>query len=55
MLHWAMALLVVALGAAILGFGGLAGSAVPVAKVVCLVAISLFLVSAVAQLLRHRL
>jgi uncharacterized membrane protein YtjA (UPF0391 family) len=54
MLHWAMALLVVALGAAIVGFGGIWVSAAPIAKTVCLVAVSLLLASAVAQLLRPR-
>jgi uncharacterized membrane protein YtjA (UPF0391 family) len=54
MLNWALALLVVALAAAIVGFGGSAGAAVPVAKTVCGVAVGLFLASALAQLMRHR-
>jgi uncharacterized membrane protein YtjA (UPF0391 family) len=54
MLGWALAFLVVALVAAILAFGGIAGAAVSIAKTVFFVAIVLFLISAVAQLVRGR-
>jgi uncharacterized membrane protein YtjA (UPF0391 family) len=54
MLGWALAFLVVALVAAILGFGGIAGTAVSIAKLIFFVAIVLFLISAVAQLVRGR-
>jgi uncharacterized membrane protein YtjA (UPF0391 family) len=53
MLGWALAFLVTALIAAILGFGGIAGTAVSIAKIIFLVAIVLFLISAVAQLVRR--
>ena len=54
MLNWALAFLMIALVAAILGFGGIAGTVVSIAKIVCFVAIALFLASAVAQLMRSR-
>jgi uncharacterized membrane protein YtjA (UPF0391 family) len=54
MLNWALAFLAIALAAAILGFGGVAGTAVSIAKTVFFVAIVLFLLSAVAQLMRGR-
>jgi uncharacterized membrane protein YtjA (UPF0391 family) len=47
MLNWAILFLVVALVAAVLGFGGIAGVAVELAKVVFFVAIVLFLISLV--------
>ena len=47
MLNWAITFLVVALIAAVLGFGGIAGTAVELAKIVFYVAIVLFLVSLV--------
>ena len=54
MLGWALAFLVIALVAAILGFGGIAGTAVSIAKIIFAVAIILFLISAVAHLVRGR-
>ncbi len=45
MLSWAITFLVIALIAAVLGFGGIAGVAVGLAKIVFFVAIVLFLVS----------
>jgi uncharacterized membrane protein YtjA (UPF0391 family) len=54
MLGWALAFLLVALVAAVLGFGGIAGTAVGIAKVIFLIAIVLFLVSAVAHFVRGR-
>ncbi len=46
MLSWAIAFLVIALIAAALGFGGVAGTAIVAAKLVFAVAIIAFLVSA---------
>lgn len=47
MLNWAITFLVIALIAAVLGFGGIAGVAVELAKIVFFVAIVLFLISIV--------
>jgi len=52
MLGWALTCLIVALVAAILGFGGLAGASVALAKTIFFVAIVLFALSAVAHLVR---
>jgi uncharacterized membrane protein YtjA (UPF0391 family) len=54
MLGWAVTFLIIALSAAILGFGGIAGIAVEAAKIVFFVAIVLFVVSAIAGVLRGR-
>lgn len=54
MLGWALTFLVVALIAAILGFGGIAGTAVGIAKLIFFVAIVLFLVSAIVGAVRGR-
>ncbi len=54
MLGWALTFLVVALIAAVLGFGGIAGTAIGIAKIIFFVAIVLFLISAVFGLLRGR-
>ena len=54
MLGWAVTFLVVALVAALLGFGGVAGTAMEAAKLVFFVAIVLFAVSAVIGLMRGR-
>ena len=54
MLSWALAFLVVAIIAAIFGFGGIAGTAVSIAKLIFFVAIVLFLISAVMHLIRGR-
>ena len=53
-LGWAVTFLVVALVAALLGFGGIAGTAMEAAKLVFFVAIVLFAISAVIGLLRGR-
>ena len=45
MLHYAVVFLVIALVAAVLGFGGLAGASVGIAKILFLVFIVLFVVS----------
>jgi uncharacterized membrane protein YtjA (UPF0391 family) len=54
MLGWAVTFLIVALVAAVLGFGGIAAFAVDIAKIVFFVAIVLFVVSAVIALIRGR-
>jgi uncharacterized membrane protein YtjA (UPF0391 family) len=51
MLNWVVTLLIVALIAALLGFGGIAGAAVEIAKVIFFIAILLFLVAVVAGLI----
>ena len=52
MLSWAITFLVIALIAAVLGFGGLAGAFVGIAKILFLVFLVLFLVSLVVPRLR---
>ena len=53
--HWTlMSFLVIALIAALLGFGGIAGTAVGIAKIIFFVAIVLFLISAIAGAFRGR-
>jgi uncharacterized membrane protein YtjA (UPF0391 family) len=54
MLGWALIFLVVALIAAVLGFGGIAGMSMEIAKIIFFVAILLFAISAVVGLLRGR-
>jgi uncharacterized membrane protein YtjA (UPF0391 family) len=54
MLGWALTFLIVALIAAVLGFGGIAGFAVEIAQIIFFVAIVLFLISAVVALARGR-
>ena len=54
MLGWAITFLIVALVAAVLGFGGIAGTAVEIAKLIFFLAIVLFAISAVVGLLRGR-
>jgi len=54
MFGWAITFLIVALIAAVLGFGGIAGFAVEAAKLIFFVAILLFVISAVVGLLRGR-
>jgi uncharacterized membrane protein YtjA (UPF0391 family) len=54
MLGWAITFLIVALVAAVLGFGGVAAFAVDAAKIVFVVAIILFVVSALMTLIRGR-
>ena len=54
MLGWAVTFLVVALIAAVLGFGGIAGFAVEAAKLIFFVALILFAISAVVGLVRGR-
>jgi uncharacterized membrane protein YtjA (UPF0391 family) len=54
MMGWAVTFLIVALIAAVLGFGGIAGVAIEAAKLVFFVALILFAISAVVGLLRGR-
>ena len=54
MFGWALTFLIVALIAAILGFGGIAGFAVEIAKIIFFVALVLFVVSALFGLVRGR-
>jgi uncharacterized membrane protein YtjA (UPF0391 family) len=53
MLNLVVTLLIIALIAAVLGFGGIAGAAVEIAKIVFFVALVLFLVTALAGVLRR--
>jgi uncharacterized membrane protein YtjA (UPF0391 family) len=53
LLHWAVVFLVVALVAAFLGFGGVAGTAMSGAQLLFWVAIVLFVVSALAGIIRR--
>ena len=54
MLRWALTFLVIALLAAGLGFSGVAGTAVGIAKILAAVFIVLFLVSLVMHAVRGR-
>jgi uncharacterized membrane protein YtjA (UPF0391 family) len=53
MLSWVVTFLVVALIAGILGFGGIAGVSIEIAKTIFFIAVVLFLVSAVVGLARR--
>ena len=54
MLSWVVTFLVVALIAGILGFGGIAGASIEIAKMIFFIAVVLFLISAVIGLVRGR-
>jgi len=54
MLSWVVTFLVIALIAGILGFGGIAGASIEIAKAVFFIAVLLFLISAVVGLVRGR-
>ncbi len=54
MLNWALAFLVVEIIAAIFGFGGIAASAVEIAKIIFIVFLVLFLVAALMSVLRGK-
>ena len=54
MLSWVITFLVIALIAGILGFGGIAGASIEMAKIVFFIAVVLFLISAVVGLARGR-
>jgi uncharacterized membrane protein YtjA (UPF0391 family) len=52
MLSWVVTFLIIALVAGLLGFGGIAGASMEIAKIVFFVAIVLFAVSALVGLMR---
>ena len=54
MLGWALTFLIIALIAAALGFGLIAGVAIEIAKIVFFVAIVLFAISAIVGLVQGR-
>lgn len=54
MLYWAAVFFVIALVAAVFGFGGIAGGAISIAKILFFVFLILFLVSLVAGLFTGR-
>ena len=54
MLSWVVTFLIVALIAGILGFGGIAGVSIEIAKTIFFIAVVLFIISAVVGLARGR-
>lgn len=54
MLSWVVTFLIIALVAGLLGFTGIAGASIEIAKIVFFVAIVLFLISAVMSIVRGR-
>ena len=54
MLGWVVTFLIVALIAGILGFGGIAGASIEIAKIIFFIAVVLFLVTAVMGVARGR-
>jgi uncharacterized membrane protein YtjA (UPF0391 family) len=54
MLGWVLTFLVVALIAGVLGFGGIAGASMEIAKIIFFVAVVLFLISIIFGALRGR-
>jgi uncharacterized membrane protein YtjA (UPF0391 family) len=54
MLSWVVTFLIIALIAGVLGFGGVAGASIEIAKIIFFIALVLFLISAVAHLSRGR-
>jgi len=54
MLGWVVTFLIVALVAGILGFGGVAGASIEIAKIIFFIAVILFVVSAVVGIARGR-
>jgi uncharacterized membrane protein YtjA (UPF0391 family) len=54
MFGWVVTFLIIALIAGVLGFGGIAGASIEIAKVIFVIAIILFLISAVVGLVRGR-
>ena len=51
MLNWAVAFLVIALVAALFGFGGIVGAAVGIAKILFFIFVALFAISLVMSLI----
>ncbi len=54
MLGWVITFLILALIAGVLGFGGVAGASVEMAKIVFFIAVVLFLLSAALKIFRGR-
>lgn len=54
MLNWVITFLVIALIAGVLGFGGIAGASIEIAKIIFFIALILIVVSAVVGFLRGR-
>jgi uncharacterized membrane protein YtjA (UPF0391 family) len=54
MLYWALMFLIVALVAAIFGFGGIASTATGIAQVLFVVALIMFVVSLLAGFMRRK-
>jgi uncharacterized membrane protein YtjA (UPF0391 family) len=54
MLGWVVTFLIIALIAGVLGFGGIAGASVEIAKIIFVIALILFLVSAIFGIVRGR-
>jgi uncharacterized membrane protein YtjA (UPF0391 family) len=54
MLSWVVTFLVIALIAGVLGFGGIAGVSIEIAKAIFFIAVVLFLITAVVGLARGR-
>ena len=54
MLGWVLTFLVVALIAGVLGFGGIAGASIEIAKIIFFIAVVLFLVSIIFGAFRGR-
>jgi uncharacterized membrane protein YtjA (UPF0391 family) len=54
MLGWVVTFLIVALVAGVLGFGGVAGASIEIAKIIFFIAVVLFVVSAVVGFARGR-
>jgi uncharacterized membrane protein YtjA (UPF0391 family) len=54
MFGWVVTFLIVALIAGVLGFGGVAGASIEIAKIIFFIAVVLFLVSALVGVARGR-
>jgi uncharacterized membrane protein YtjA (UPF0391 family) len=54
MFGWVVTFLIVALIAGVLGFGGIAGASIEIAKAIFFIAVVLFIISAVIGLIRGR-
>jgi uncharacterized membrane protein YtjA (UPF0391 family) len=54
MLGWVVTFLIIALIAGILGFGGIAGASIEIAKAIFFIAVVLFIISAVIGIARRR-
>jgi uncharacterized membrane protein YtjA (UPF0391 family) len=54
MLGWALTFLVIALIAAVLGFGGIAGASAGIAQILFFVFLALFVISLIARAVRGR-